>query len=177
MKKLEIPGDEKMRLSALKSLDILDTPPEERFDRLVRMACRMFSVPTAFISLIDTNRQWFKASIGIDFNEIARKDSICGHAILDDKTLLLQDAGADHRFSDGPLVKGDTRARFYASCPLSLENGCRVGTLCIIDNHPRTLDDESLNLLHDLARTVEREFNIMKTAITDDLTESRNCPE
>ncbi len=170
MKKPEIPEDEDMRLRSLRSLDILDTPPEERFDRLVRMACRMFNVPSAFISLIDADRQWFKASIGINFNEIARESAICGHAILKDKTLVIHDAAADHRFADGPMVMGDTSARFYASCPLSLANGFRVGTLCIIDDHPRILDDEALNLLRDLAATVEREFTIMQSAITDDLT-------
>jgi diguanylate cyclase (GGDEF)-like protein len=170
MKKPKIPEDENMRLNSLKSLKILDTPPEERFDRLVRMACRMFDVPTAFISLIDADRQWFKASIGIDFNEIARDDAICGHAILDDATLVIHDAASDNRFADGPMVMGDTNARFYASCPLSLKNGCRIGTLCIVDDHPRIFDDEALDLLRDLATTVEREFDIMQSAIIDDLT-------
>lgn len=170
MKKPEIPEDEEIRLKSLKSLNILDTPPEERFDRIVRMARRMFAVPSAFISLIDTNRQWFKASIGIDFDEISRNDAICAHAILSDKTLIIHDAASDNRFADGLLVLGDTNARFYASCPISLDNGSRVGTLGIVDDHPRILDDEALKLLRDLAATVEREFSIMQSAITDDLT-------
>ena len=170
MKKPEIPEDEEMRLKSLQSLNILDTPPEERFDRIVRMARRMFGVPCAFISLIDSKRQWFKASIGIDFDEISRNDAICAHTILSDKTLIIYDAAADNRFADGPLVLGDTNARFYASCPLTLDNGSRVGTLGIIDDHPRILDDETLKLLRDLAATVEREFSIMQSAITDDLT-------
>ncbi len=94
MKKPEIPENEDMRLKSLKSLNILDTPPEERFDRLVRMAGRMFNVPSAFISLIDADRQWFKASIGIDFDEIARENAICGHAILDDEILIGDGAAA-----------------------------------------------------------------------------------
>lgn len=170
MKKPKIPENEDIRLRSLKSLNILDTPPEERFDRLVSMACRMFKVPSAFISLIDADRQWFKASIGIDFDEIAREDSICAHAILDDDTLILHDAAADHRFADGPMVMGDINARFYASCPLALENGCRVGTLCIVDDHSRIPDDEDLKLLRDLATIVEREFAIMRSAMTDELT-------
>jgi diguanylate cyclase (GGDEF)-like protein len=159
-----------MRLKSLKSLRILDTPPEERFDRVVRMARRMFDVPVAFISFIDTDRQWFKASIGLDFNQISRDQSICAHAILDDKPFIIADAATDHRFTDGPLVQGDTNARFYASCPLKLPNGSRVGTLCIVDDHTRILDDADLLLLGDLAATVEREFLVMQSAITDELT-------
>jgi len=174
MKKPVIPEDEDMRLKSLKSLNILDTPPEKRFDRLVRMACRMFNVPTAFISLIDADRQWFKASTGLDFDQLAREDAICAHAILNDDTLVIHDAEADSRFGDGPMTKGDTNARFYASCPLTLENGHRVGTLCIIDDHPRILDDEALKLFRDLAATVEREFIITQSAITDYLTGSYN---
>jgi len=170
MKKPEIPADEALRLKSLKSLNILDTPPEERFDRIVRMARRMFDVPCAFISLIDSERQWFKASIGLDFDDIPRADAICAHAIAGDQILIIHDAAADNRFSDGPLVLGDTNARFYASCPLALENGSKVGTLCILDDHPRILDEESYKLLRDLAATVEREFSIMQSAITDELT-------
>ena len=170
MKKPAIPEDEDLRLKSLQSLNLLDTPPEERFDRIVRMARRMFNVPTAFISLIDSERQWFKASIGIDFDDIARDQSICAHAILGDKILVVHDAATDNRFLDGPLVVGDTGARFYASCPLRLANGSAVGTLCIIDDHPRLLEDDDLKLLRDLGATAEREFGILLSAMTDDLT-------
>jgi diguanylate cyclase (GGDEF)-like protein len=170
MKKADIPADEEMRLKSLRSLSILDTPPEERFDRIVRMARRMFDVPAAFISFIDADRQWFKASIGIDFNEISRNQSICAHAILGAEPFIIADAATDHRFTDGPLVQGDTNARFYASCPLKLPNGSTVGTLCIVDDHTRILDDDDLVLLRDLAATVEREFVVMQSAITDELT-------
>ena len=170
MKRPDIPADDELRLKSLRSLSILDTPPEERFDRIVRMARRMFDVPAAFISFIDADRQWFKASIGIDFNEISRDQSICAHAILGDEPFIIADAATDHRFTDGPLVQGDTNARFYASCPLKLANGSKVGTLCIVDDHTRILDDEELVLLGDLAATVEREFVVMQSAITDELT-------
>ena len=170
MKKPGIPTDEEIRLKSLKSLRILDTPPEERFDRIVRMARRMFDVPAAFISFIDTDRQWFKASVGIDFSEISRNQSICAHAILGDEPFIIADAATDHRFTDGPLVQGDTGARFYVSCPLKLANGSKVGTLCIIDDHTRILDDDDLMLLRDLAAIVEREFIVMQSAITDELT-------
>ena len=170
MKKAEIPEDEELRLNALQSLKILDTPPEERFDRIVRMARRMFDVPVAFISFIDIKRQWFKASVGIDFSEISRDHAICGHSLLSDDVFIVGDAASDHRFVDAPLVAGDTNARFYASCPLKMPNGFRIGTLCVADDHPRLLDDEDLALLRDLAATVEREFAVSQSAITDDLT-------
>jgi GGDEF domain-containing protein len=170
MKKPEIPDDEELRLKSLRSLNILDTPPEERFDRIVRMARRMFDVPCAFISLIDADRQWFKASIGLEFDEILRDDAICAHTIVGNDTLIIHDAAADNRFADGPLVLGDTNARFYASCPLTLENGSTIGTLCVLDDHSRIFDEESYQLLRDLAASVEREFSIMQSAITDDLT-------
>jgi len=170
MKKPDTPADEEVRLKSLRSLRILDTPPEERFDRVVRMARRMFDVPVAFISLIDADRQWFKASAGIDFGQISRDQSICAHAILGDEPFILTDAATDHRFTDGPLVQGDTKARFYASCPLKLPNGSKIGTLCIVDDHTRILEADDLVLLGDLAATVEREFAVMQSAITDELT-------
>ena len=134
------------------------------------MARRMFDVPVAFISFIDANRQWFKASIGIDFSEISRDLAICGHTILGDDIFVVGDAASDHRFVDGPLVAGDTNVRFYASCPLKPGNGSRIGTLCIADDHPRMLEDEDFALLRDLAATAEREINISQSAITDEPT-------
>src|SRR5210317_989846 len=163
MKRPEIPEDEEIRLKSLKSLNILDTPAEDRFDRIIRMTRRIFDVPAAFISFIDSDRQWFKASAGIDFAEISRDQSICAHAILDDEPFIIADAATDHRFTDGPLVQGDTGARFYASYPLRLPNGSRIGTLCIIDDHARLLENDDLELLRDLAATVEREFVVMKS--------------
>jgi len=105
MKSADPPADEELRLKSLKSLRILDTPPEERFERIVRMARRMFDVPTAFISLIDEDRQWFKASIGLDFTEISRDQSICTHAILDDETFIncrRRNGSSFHRRPAGP---------------------------------------------------------------------------
>ncbi len=170
MKKPDIPQNEDARLRSLATLNILDTPAEERFDRIVRMTMRMFDIPVAFISLIDADRQWFKASIGLEFSEIPREHSICAHAILGDDIFMLADAAADHRFADGPLVLSDTGARFYASCPLKLANGNTVGSLCLIDHHSRTLDDDQISILRDLAGMVERELVITQLAITDDLT-------
>lgn len=170
MKKPDIPENEDLRLRSLTSLNLLDTAPEERFNRIVRMAKRMFDVPVAFVSLIDSERQWFKASDGLGFNEIPRDHSVCAHAFLGDDVFMVTDAAADNRFADGPLVLSDTNMRFYASCPLKLPNGCSVGTLCIIDHHPRSLDADQMELLRDLAATAEREFIITQSAMTDDLT-------
>lgn len=170
MKKPDIPQNEDARLKSLGSLNILDTPAQERFDRIVRLAMRMFDIPIAFISLIDADRQWFKSSSGLDFSEIPREHSICAHAILGDDVYMLADAAADHRFADGPLVLSDTAARFYASCPLKMANGNTIGTLGLIDDHPRILDDDEISSLQDLAAMVEREFVISQSAISDDLT-------
>lgn len=174
MKKPDTPQNEDLRLKSLAALDILDTPAEERFDRVVRMAMRMFDVPVAFISLIDAERQWFKSSIGLEFSEIPREHAICAHAILGDDVFKLADAAADHRFADGPLVLSDTGARFYASYPLKLANGVTIGTLCIIDHYARDLDDDQVLLLRDLAEIVERELAITQAAILDDLTGAYN---
>ena len=170
MKEARLPEDETTRLQALRALNVLDTPPEERFDRLVRMAARMFDVPVAYISFIDERRQWLKAAVGIELGEIAREDSICAHAILEDGPMIISDLATDGRFADGPMVLGDTYARFYAAVPLELGNGYRVGTLCIIDDHPRSLEAVDVRLLNDLGATVEHELKSLQREITDTLT-------
>ena len=112
-----IPPDEATRLVALRSLGILDTPPEERFDRLTRLACRAFDVPIAIISLVDGNRQWFKSRQGVDLAETAREISFCGHGIVGDGLFLVPDAAGDERFRDTPMVTGAPHIRFYAGAP------------------------------------------------------------
>lgn len=104
MERPKFPDNEKDRLRVLKSLDILDTHEEERFDRLTRMAKRMFNVPIAIVSLIDENRQWFKSCIGLSIKETSRETSFCGHVILEDEVVIIPDARIDKRFSDNPLV-------------------------------------------------------------------------
>lgn len=164
------PSDEQKRLETLRSLAVLDTPPEERFDRLTRMAKRLFDVPIALVSLIDENRQWFKSCVGIDASETPRDISFCGHAILSDEILVVPNALLDTRFADNPLVTGDPNIRFYAGRPLKAPNGSRLGTLCIIDRQPRNLSQEDLNVLSDLASIVERELSVIQLATMDDLT-------
>jgi GAF domain-containing protein len=153
-----IPPDERGRIEALRSLRILDTPPEERFDRITRMASRVLHVPIALVSLIDTDRQWFKSCIGLDVTEAPRGESICAHAIGDDRPFVIPDATADPRFADNPLVVGGPRIRFYAGQSLRSPDGHRVGTLCVFDREPRTPSDDELATLADLAAWTELEL-------------------
>ncbi len=169
-----IPVDEVTRIGTLRSLDILDTAPEERFDRLTRLAKRMFSVPIALVSLIDTNRQWFKSCVGLSVTETSREVSFCGHAILSDDILLIPDAMLDERFHDNPLVVDDPRIRFYAGCPLKALDGSRLGTLCLIDVEPRVFGPDDLHLLRDLARMAEQELAAVQLAAIDELTQLSN---
>jgi GAF domain-containing protein len=149
-----IPINEAQRLSALRSLLVLDTPPEERFDRITRFATSEFSVPVALVSLVDENRQWFKARAGLDACETARDISFCGHAIEEPGVLVIEDTLKDPRFADNPLVTGDPFIRFYAGAPLILpDSRLAVGTLCLIDTEPRLfsrLDQSILCALRDV---------------------------
>jgi len=153
------PADEAHRLDVLRASHILDTPPEERFDRITRVAQRLFDVPIAVVSLVDVNRQWFKSCLGLDATETPRSISFCGHTILGDVTLVIPNALADPRFADNPLVADAPHIRFYAGHPLKAADGSRLGTLCIIDRKPRDFSADTLALLADLAANVERELN------------------
>ncbi|MDR5828777.1 sensor domain-containing diguanylate cyclase [Caballeronia sp. LP006] len=164
------PPTEAARLATLRSLNILDTPPEERFDRLTRLARRLFGVPIALVSLIDENRQWFKSCIGLDVPETSRDVSFCAHAILHDDVLMIPDARIDTRFHDNPLVTGAPGIRFYAGHPLTVPNGSKLGTLCLIDTRPREFDGEERSLLRDLAHIAEQEIAAIELATVDDLT-------
>jgi diguanylate cyclase (GGDEF)-like protein len=168
------PLDEATRIGTLRALDILDTAPEERFDRLTRLAKRLFGVPIALVSLVDTNRQWFKSCDGLGATETPREISFCGHAILSDEILLIPDALLDERFCDNPLVVGDPHIRFYAGCPLRAPNGSRLGTLCLIDREPRVFEADDLHPLRDLAHMAEQELAAVQLATTDELTQISN---
>ncbi|MHC5011618.1 MAG: GGDEF domain-containing protein [Planctomycetota bacterium] len=165
-----IPDDEVQRLRTLRALELLDTPPEERFDRVTRLARRLFDVPIALVSLVDEDRQWFKSRQGLDAEETPREISFCGHAILGDRVLVVEDALQDNRFHDNPLVTGQPGVRFYAGHPLSAQDGSKMGTLCLVDRQPRTLSRDDLELLSDLAAMVESEFTALRLATTDLLT-------
>ena len=174
MKSPDTPHDEQARLETLRSLDILDTPQEERLDRLTRMAKRLFGVPIALVSLVDENRQWFKSCLGLSVSETSRDISFCGHAILGDGLFIIPDTSVDERFADNPQVLKDPCIRFYAGCPLTAPNGHKLGTLCIKDYQPRNFEKEDLEALKDLASMVERELAAVQMATLDELTSISN---
>jgi diguanylate cyclase (GGDEF)-like protein len=165
-----IPADELRRLGALRASGLLDTPAEERFDRVTRMAQRLFDVPIALISLVDEDRQWFKSRQGLDTSETPRAFSFCAHAIEGDEVFQVFDAEADVRFADNPLVVGDPNIRFYAGCPVSAPDGSKLGTLCVIDRRPRQFSEDDILALQDLAEMVENEIAQAHVALTDELT-------
>lgn len=157
--KAELPKNEKERLTALKQLNILDTPLEERFERITRIVSRSLNVPIAAVSLIDESRQWFKSIQGLSASETPRDHvAFCSRAILEDEPLLVPDTTQDERFSANPLVTNKPFIRFYAGYPLSLAKNIHVGTLCIMDHVSRELSSEDLEILHDLAKMVESEL-------------------
>lgn len=154
----ETPADEQERLASLQKMKILDTPIEERFERVTRLARRSFGVPISAITLVDENRQWFKSIQGLGTHETSREMSFCGHAILGEGIFVVNDSLADARFQGNPLVEGDPNIRFYAGCPVRNPDGHKVGTLCLIDSRPREFDADDEVALRDLARMVEDEF-------------------
>jgi diguanylate cyclase (GGDEF)-like protein len=170
-----IPANEETRLASLRSLSILDTPPEERFDRLTRLASRIFNVPIALVSLVDSERQWFKSNQGLGrVTEGPRTESFCAHAILNDELLEVTDALTDPRFSDHPAVTGDLGLRYYAGRPLKSADGMRLGTLCLVDTEPRKLSEDEKASLDDLAHMAEQEITAMQLATLDHLTQLTN---
>lgn len=134
--------DDRPRLAALNSYGLLDTPNEAEFDEIVHEAAKALRTPVALISLIDENRQWFKAKVGLEATETPRTISFCTHAIRGSGILVVEDATTDDRFSSNPLVTGDPNIRFYAGAPLKTSSGMRIGTLCVIDSTARAAPSE-----------------------------------
>ena len=170
MRKPDIPDNEQQRISTLRSLNVLDTMPEERFDRLTRMALRLFDVPISVISLVDSERQWFKSIQGLNVTETERDVSFCGHAILNDDIFIVNDATKDERFFDNPIVTSQPNIQFYAGYPLKHPDGSRLGTLCVIDTQPRNFREEDSTLLFDLGQVAEQELLTFQLATLDELT-------
>lgn len=170
MIKPPIPVDELLRLETLRKLKVLDTNPEERFDRVTRLAKRLFGTPIALVSLVDAERQWFKSHQGLEATETPRDISFCGHAILEDEILVVGDAHDDERFHDNPLVTSNPSIRFYAGYPLTAPNGSKVGTLCVIDDKPRDLRPDDLQLLRELGEMIEDELVIAEMVRNDPVT-------
>jgi len=152
------PDNEEKRMAALRSLDILYTASEERFDRITRLATRTLGTPIALVSLVTEDSQWLKSTQGLDITGTPRDVSFCGHAILGEHTLVVENAAQDPRFADNPLVTGDPHIRFYAGHPLRTADGSQVGTLCVIDQVPRKLTADQLTALRELAALAEAEL-------------------
>jgi PAS domain S-box-containing protein len=165
------PADEPQRLAALHALGILDTPDEEHFRRLTDLVVRLFDVPIAAISLVDAEREWFKACYGTDARQADRRVAFCAHAILSDELLVVEDATADPRFADNPQVT-EGGIRFYAGAPLHGPDGHRIGALCVKDTRPRTLSPEQRAILQDLAQIVSTDLRTRR--ITEDLARNRD---
>jgi diguanylate cyclase (GGDEF)-like protein len=169
------PGDEEAwRLATLKSMRLLDSPAEDRYDRITRLARRLFGMPMSLISLIDADRQWFKSSQGLGVSETPRDIAFCAVAVACHEMLVVEDASSDPRFHANPLVTGEPHIRFYAGAPVSAPNGSTLGTLCIIDTAPHAFDARAQRLLAELARLVEVEFSLDASATIDRLTSLSN---
>jgi GAF domain-containing protein len=149
-----LPVHEARRLQTLEELGVLDTPPDPVLDGLVRSAALLANCPISLISLIDEKRQWFKARHGMEATETPREVAFCAHAILEDGLFEVPDASSDPRFSDNPLVTGEASVMFYAGIPLVVD-GDRMGTLCVIDHHARSLSQAQRDILRDLAHAAE----------------------
>lgn len=150
---------ELLRLAALCASGLLDTPADERFDRITRLAAQFFDVPIALVSLVDEQRQWFKSRYGLEARETPRSQAFCAHAVQQRQLLMIEDALLDARFVANPLVTGGPLIRFYAGQPVFSSDGHALGTLCVIDTKPRRLDAAQIASLRDFAKLVEDEFD------------------
>ena len=155
---------ERARLRALEAAAILDTPPDEAFDRLTRLAARMFDAPIALVSLVDSDRQWFKSRHGIEVAETPRNHSFCAHAIRREDVMVVEDASLDERFRGSPLVVGDPGIRFYAGAPLRSPAGHALGSFCVIDRKPRTFGARERELLAGLAEIASAQIELHRKA-------------
>jgi len=159
-----LPEDEAGRLEALRRYDVLDTHPEQSFDRFTRIAAKLFDTPVSAISLIDEERQWFKSCVGLDTRETSRDVSFSAHAICAAPPLIVPDATRDPRFATNPFVVGPPYIRFYAGAPLRTSDGFRLGTLCVVDTIPRSIPDRvRVECLEDLAAQVMEQLELSRT--------------
>jgi GAF domain-containing protein len=159
MQNAPIPKNEKSRLASLHALGLLDTAPEERFDRITRIACIVFKVPISTLTLVDEKREWFKSCQGLPDREGDRAISFCGHALSAIDILVVPDTKKDERFSDNPMVVGKPFIRFYAGAPIMSADGEPIGVLCIKDTKPRTFSKDDEEVLMGLAEWAGVELN------------------
>ncbi|GLY95543.1 GAF domain-containing sensor histidine kinase [Actinoplanes sp. NBRC 103695] len=160
------PSNETDRLAALYALGVLDTEAEKDFDDIVALASHVCGVPMSLVSLVDTDRQWFKARIGTDLTETPRELSFCAHAILGKDLLVVPDTHRDARFADNPAVRTGEGIRFYAGAPLITSDGFALGTLCVVDSEPRHLEVEQFQALRALAGQVTAQLELRRYAVT-----------
>jgi PAS domain S-box-containing protein len=166
--------NEEQRIAALRQLRILDTPREERFDRITELAVEFFKVPIVLISLVDVNRQWFKSCYGLDASETGRDVSFCAHAIAEDRTFVVEDATVDPRFADNPLVTDEPKIRFYAGQPIRGPEDALIGTFCLIDRVPRTFSERERKMLMHFGKLVETELRFTNISeLSQQLLESQ----
>jgi len=151
---IPIPPNEAQRLAELKSFEVLDTPPEELFDNITLLASHICGTPIALVTLIDSDRQWFKSKVGVTVAETSRDIALCAHAIMEEDLFVVADASKDKRFAGNPLVRSHPKIRFYAGAPLITRNRHALGTLCVIDRVPRTLTKDQRDALRALSRQV-----------------------
>ena len=155
-----IPHNEIERLLAVQRCEILDTPSDGAIDRITALAARLFQVPIAIVSIVDSDRIWFKSRYGLGLTQIPRDPGLCASAILERTPRIVTDAALDPRTQSHPLVMGDFGLRFYAAAPLTTMDGYNVGTLGVIDDHPRKIDHTKIAVLQDLASMVMNEIEL-----------------
>ncbi len=163
--KAVIPQNEAARLEALRRYEVLDSPQEQEFDDLCLLAAHICGTPFAMISLVDQDRQWFKAKIGSDVSETPRDVAFCAHAILQSDVLVVENALTDKRFSDNPMVTSEPNLRFYAGTPLMTPDGFPIGTICVSDRKPRQLNPEQLDAMRALGRQVINQLELRKNLV------------
>jgi GAF domain-containing protein len=162
-----LPSDEPARLAALRDYDVLDSPPEKAFDDLTQLASYICQAPVALMTLLDADRQWFKSRIGFEQPETSRDVAFCSHAILQDDLFVVPDAQADPRFADNPLVTQQPHVRFYAGAPLATPSGHAIGTLCVLDEKPRSLTPEQQNALRTLSRQAVSQLELRRALVRE----------
>lgn len=159
-----IPKNEELRIAAIRHFDILDTPADGAFDRLTKLAGRIFEVPIAIITIVDSDRIWFKSKLGLDVNQIGRDPGLCASCILQDEVMVIKDAKKDAVALTNPLVAGEFGLRFYAGAPLKTRDGVNIGTFCLVDREPRDLTGTEQATLADLASIVIDEMELRRAS-------------
>ncbi len=182
MAKPPIPNDESSRVSDLRNLHILDTDPEEKFDLITRLSAQIFDVPISLISLVDSERQWFKSRYGLVEKETHRDFSFCAHAIAkpisegsEQVIFEVEDALKDARFRDNPLVLEEPFIRFYAGFVLLSRDNYKLGTLCIIDNKPRSLSSFERESFFNLGMLAQSQLQVFQPVVGNHFTKNYVC--